>query len=45
MFQVPRWEYVFRYLKYENNLESLSPQKAKELMDRGDAVMVDVRPR
>jgi rhodanese-related sulfurtransferase len=42
---VPRWEAVYRYLKEDNNLESLSPQKAKDLAESNKAVIVDVRPR
>ena len=43
--QVPKWEYVYKYLKQEKNLQSISPQKAKELADTGEAVIEDVRPR
>jgi hypothetical protein len=39
------WPYACRYLKEDNNLESLTPQKAKELADSNKAVIVDVRPR
>ena len=38
------WPSTCRYLKEDNNLESLSPQKAKELTDNDKAVIVDVRP-
>lgn len=43
--RVPKWEYVWRYLKREKNLESISPSKAKELVDSGKYTIVDVRPK
>lgn len=43
--RVPKWEKVWRYLRQQNDLQSVSPQEAKELADGGDYVIIDVRPK
>jgi len=42
--QLPKWELIYKYLKEENDLRSLSAQQAEELVNSGEAVIVDVRP-
>ena len=37
-------ELVWRFLRQEHDLRSISPQEAKKLAEKGDFVIVDVRP-
>jgi rhodanese-related sulfurtransferase len=43
--KLPKWELIYKYLKEDNDLRSLSSRQAKELVDSGEAIIVDVRPR
>ena len=42
--KMPSWEQMHKQLTTQHNLESVSPSDAKQLVDSGKFVLVDVRP-
>lgn len=43
--RVPKWEMVWKYLRQQNDLKSVTPQEAKDLAESNEYIIVDVRPR
>ncbi|KAK9835199.1 hypothetical protein WJX81_005156 [Elliptochloris bilobata] len=43
--RLPRWEDIHRVLTVDENLQSVSPEQAAELVESGDFVLIDVRPQ
>lgn len=44
LVKYPAWEGIQRELTQKYNVTSISPQEAKEMVDAGKALLVDVRP-